>query len=91
MTADGYVLISCDYAYQGNSSGGWEATRWKAADFIENGWKELDEKDMGGKMLTSKGGIRNVFYKKLKAGDEGKLRCNKYGPPIFLSFPTDDS
>ena len=90
VTAPGYVIVSCDYAYQGNSGGGWVDSRWTAEDFKENGWKELDEKDLGGHLLTSKGGVRKVFYKKLKEGESGELRCNKYGPPIFLTIPAEE-
>ena len=86
VTSDGYVAIICDYSYQGNNSGGWTETRWTADDFRDNGWKELSESQMGAQLIKSEKKPLVVFYKKLKAGEEGKLRCNKYGPPIFLTF-----
>jgi hypothetical protein len=51
----GYVMVACNYAYQGNNSGNWTDTRWEAEDFKKNGWRELEEKEMGGKLINSRG------------------------------------
>jgi hypothetical protein len=71
----------------GNSIGNWTDTRWKAEDFKKNGWRKIEEKEMGGKLINSRDQDLRVFYKKLEAGDEGSLRCNKYGAPQFMTLP----
>ena len=86
VTTGGYALLACNYSYQGNSGGGGEATRWSKHKFDDEGWKLYDEKDLGGKLIKADGREQVIFYKKLEAGEEGELRCNKYDPPYFIVF-----
>ena len=84
VTKSGFALLACNYSYQGNSGGGWQDTRWTKEKFEDEGWKVFDEKDMGGKLIKADDREQIIFYKKLEAGEEGELRCNKYDPPYFI-------
>jgi len=83
----GYVLLACDYSYQGNQSGNWVEERWTSDDFVNNGWKHFTEQMMGGLLVSAKGKRFDVFMKKLKQGEKLRLRCNKYLAPIVIVFP----
>ncbi len=80
----GFVLVACNYAYQGNSSGEWGKDAWKAEDFIEHGWVEATETELGGLLISGKNREHRIFAKYVEAGDAGRLRCNKYDPPFFI-------
>jgi hypothetical protein len=83
VTAPGRVYLACNYDYQGNRSGDWTAERWMPEAFTENGWARVD-----GIELKSWEADRTfiIFTKELKAGETGRLRCNKYEPPYFITF-----
>lgn len=87
VTTPGYLIIACNFSYQGNSGGDWEETRWQEEDFRKNGWVTLTETQVGGELIKSPGRYQVLFFKELKAGETGKLRCNKYDPPYFITFP----
>jgi hypothetical protein len=59
------------------------ASPWIPESFIENGWARVE-----GVELKSWEADRTfiVFTKELKAGESGRLRCNKYEPPYFITF-----
>jgi hypothetical protein len=81
VTKAGRVYVACDYQSEGNSQGGWQAEVFKKEDFLKDGWslvltdlKKWDRADMA------------VFTKVLPAGAKLSLRCNKYNPPVVITF-----
>jgi hypothetical protein len=84
VTTGGYLLVACNFDFQGNPSGGWEATRWTRAQFYQHGWREATAKDLGGFLVKGDNREQVVFVKKVPAGESGRLRCNKYDPPYFI-------
>lgn len=81
----GYVFVACNYSNQGNRSGGWHEERWTQKDFADHGWEEISTADLGGKLVKNGPRTQVVFVKKMTAGEQGRLRCNKYDPPYFIS------
>ena len=77
----GYLLLACNYDYQGNDSGDWQKQVWNERRFRNKGWKVIKPSDLGGNLIQSDGRAQVVFYKKVAAGDRLVLRCNKYDPP----------
>ena len=84
VTKAGYLLVACNFDYQGNSSGEWEASRWTREQFHEHGWREATNKDLGGVLVKGDNREQVVFVKRVAAGESGRLRCNKYDPPYFI-------
>ncbi len=84
VTKAGYLLVACNFDYQGNSSGEWEASRWTREQFYEHGWREATHKDLGGALVKGDNREQVVFVKRVAAGESGRLRCNKYDPPYFI-------
>jgi hypothetical protein len=80
----GRVYLALNYEYQGNSGGGWQNERWQEQDFIKNGWARV----AGLQLISSanKGRKFIVMTKVLEKGETGRLRCNKYEPPYFITF-----
>jgi hypothetical protein len=81
----GRVYLALSYDYQGNPSGGnWSSERWMEQDFIKNGWARV----AGLQLVSSanKGRKFIVMTKVLEKGESGRLRCNKYEPPYFITF-----
>lgn len=86
---DGYALLACNFSYQGNSGGNWKPERWDKKDFEENGWRELDHEELGGRLVNGDQREQVVFWKKVRAGETGTIRCNKYEPPYFIILGPD--
>ncbi len=84
VTKNGYLFVACSYDYQGNASGDWRETRWMRDDFYAHGWREATAADLGGALVDSGNREHVVFVKKVEAGESGRLRCNKYAPPLFI-------
>lgn len=84
VLADGYVLVACNYDYQGNRQGKWDEEDWDERKFRSKGWDKLTNGELGGPLV--KGGNREqvVFAKQLKKGTTARLRCNKYDPPFLI-------
>jgi len=89
VTKGGYLLVACDYTYKGNSSGSWLEERWTRQQFYKHGWREATAKDLGGVLVSGDNHRQVVFVKKVVAGESGRLRCNKYGPPHFIVCSTE--
>lgn len=85
VIAAGYVFVACNYSNQGNRSGGWQEERWMRKDFADHGWEEISDADLGGKLVKNGPRTQVVFVKKMAAGERGRLRCNKYDPPYFIT------
>lgn len=81
VVKSGYLLLACNYYYQGNSSGDWQKEVWDAKEFKRKGWRPLTKTDLGGLLLNHGNQEQTVFYKKVEAGQNVRLRCNKYQPP----------
>jgi len=84
VTADGYLIVACNYDYQGNPSGNWQQDVWTAAKFRSAGWIEASEQELGGRLINPNNRAQRIFVKFVKAGDDGRLRCNKHEPPFFI-------
>jgi hypothetical protein len=81
VTKDGYVLLACNYSYQGNPSGNWQKDVWTEQQFKRKGWRVLSKSVLGGLLVQGDGREQVIFWKKVKAGETYNLRCNKYDPP----------
>jgi|GEM_PF-1182812 len=84
VTKGGYLVVACNYDYQGNASGNWQAERWTREQFYANGWRELVAEDLGGALVDGQNRQQVVFVKGVATGATGRLRCNKYSPPFFI-------
>jgi hypothetical protein len=84
VTTGGYLLVACNFDYQGNSGGDWEASRWTRAQFYKHGWREATANDLGGVLVKGDNRAQVIFVKRVEAGEKGRLRCNKYDPPYFI-------
>jgi hypothetical protein len=82
VSGPGRVYVACNYDYQGNPSGKWTEDRWMPEDFKKNGWALVE----GIELRSWEGRTFQIFTRELKAGESGRLRCNKYEPPYFISF-----
>lgn len=81
----GYVIVGCGYGYQGNPSGDWEPTRWSASDFEARGWSPIPPSAVGGTLtMVDVNRVMTLFWKRVTAGETGRIRCNKYYPPFFI-------
>ncbi|MGH8045676.1 MAG: hypothetical protein ACREKL_00390 [Chthoniobacterales bacterium] len=81
VTHEGYVLLACNYSYQGNPSGDWQKDVMTERDFKRKGWRVLTKSALGGLLVQGDGRVQVIFWKKVKAGERYDLRCNKYDPP----------
>lgn len=82
VVKDGYVLLACNFDYQGNRSGGWSEEALSKDEFQKLGWKQIrNPKIAGGSLVQNDGRIQTIFYKKVHKGEYCRLRCNKYDPP----------
>lgn len=84
VTRGGYLVVACNYDYQGNDSGNWVEERWTREQFYANGWRELVAEDLGGALVDGQNRQHVVFVKGVATGSTGRLRCNKYSPPFFI-------
>ena len=79
---DGYVLLACNFDYQGNESGGWKDDALTRDEFRRMGWREIRKpKKIGGALIKGDRRVQTLFYKRVYRGENFKLRCNKYDPP----------
>lgn len=86
VVQDGALFLACDFGYQGNPSGDWIEKRWTKEQFINNGWTEVPQDQLGGVLVDSHGGEHVVFMKQVERGEKYRLRCNKYRPPRVIVF-----
>ncbi len=84
VTRGGFLLVACNYDYQGNGNGDWQKRRWEIDDFMDHGWRELTEAELGGVLVKGDNREQIIFIKKVSEGESGRLRCNKYDPPYFI-------
>ena len=84
VTHGGYLVVACNYDYQGNPSGNWTEDRWTREQFYANGWRELVPEEIGGPLVDGQGRQHVLFVRGVSAGQTGRLRCNKYSPPYFI-------
>lgn len=82
VTKPGRVYAALNYDYQGNRSGSWSEERWMPEQFAEDGWARVE----GVELISWENRAFILFTKELKADDKGRLRCNKYEPPYFITF-----
>ncbi len=90
VTADGYLLLACNWDYQGNQSGDWEKERWTESKFKSKGWDRLSKNELGGELVKNDNRAQTIFVKRVKKGEHLRLRCNKYDPPypiLLMSKP----
>ena len=78
----GRVYVACNYENQGKESPDWINERWLEEDFLKNGWSRVE----GIELRSWEGRTFIVFTRELKANEAGRLRCNKYEPPYFITF-----
>jgi hypothetical protein len=81
IQADGYLFLACNWDYQGNQSGDWGKDRWTESKFKSKGWVRLSKNELGGELVKNDNRAQTIFFKKVKKGDNLRLRCNKYDPP----------
>ncbi len=82
VTKAGRLYVACNYSYQGNSGGNWQAQAWKAEDFVRNGWAPVP-----GLVIIGGNNSEHILFTRLcAAGEAFRLRCNKYGPPFVIHF-----
>ncbi|HEV7403040.1 MAG TPA: hypothetical protein VGO11_08950 [Chthoniobacteraceae bacterium] len=81
VLSPGRAYLALNYQYQGNKGGGWVEERWMEEDFIKHGWSRVEDP----KLSAHKHDFI-IMTKVLEAGETGKLRCNKYEPPYFITF-----
>ena len=94
VTKGGYVLLACNFDYQGNPSGGWVDEALSKEEFRRMGWREIRKpKKIGGLLVQSDKRVQTIFFKKVHRGEYFNLRCNKYDPPypILLGGSSQDS
>ncbi len=86
VTRSGYLLLACNFDYQGNESGEWQKEAWDERKFKLKGWKALKNSALGGALIQSDKREQILFWKKVSAGERFVLRCNKYDPPYPIVF-----
>lgn len=86
----GYMLIACNYDYQGNASGEWKDEVSDQRALKKKGWNVLSNAKLGGALVQSDERAQILFYKRVEKGDTYRLRCNKYDPPYpILLMPAE--
>ena len=88
VTGDGYLLVACNFDYQGNNHGNWASEAWDAKKFKSNGWHELTKRELAGELVKGNGRAQVVFSKHVHKGETLRLRCNKYDPPYPILLGT---
>ena len=81
VTAEGYLLLACNYDYQGNSSGKWDEEVWNEKKFKSKGWHLMGKSELGGVLVKGDNREQAVLVKQVHKGDTLRIRCNKYDPP----------
>ncbi|MEK6237426.1 MAG: LamG domain-containing protein [Planctomycetales bacterium] len=72
----GLLYLVAEYAYQGNSGGGWTKTRLTKEQLIEKGWEYVEPAPWGRKC--------SIFRRIVKQGEQYTIRSNKYWPPEII-------
>jgi hypothetical protein len=88
VTGDGYLILACNYDYQGNQSGDWKKDVWDERKFKSKGWNVLGKTEIEGQLINGENRTQVLFLKKVKKGEVLKLRCNKYNPPYPILVPS---
>jgi hypothetical protein len=78
---DGYLMLACNYDYQGNKDGDWQKDVWDKAKFQSKGWAVIGKGVTGTDLVNGKNRAQVIYGKAVKKGDTFRLRCNKYDPP----------
>jgi beta-lactamase regulating signal transducer with metallopeptidase domain len=85
VTQTGYMLLACNWSNQGNRSGGWLSSRLQKEDFIQQGWKLIDDAVLGGTLTTNESKRdQTLFIRHVVKGEKFDLRCNKRDPPFII-------
>jgi hypothetical protein len=79
---DGYLMLACNYDYQGNKSGDWQQDVWDKSKFQSKGWRVIGKGVTGTDLISGQNRAQIIFGKEVKKGDTFRLRCNKYDPPF---------
>lgn len=87
VNSDGYLMLACNYDYQGNSSGKWDEEDWNEKKFKSKGWHMMSKTDLGGLLVKGDNRAQVVFAKQVRKGDTLRIRCNKYDPPYPILLP----
>ncbi len=82
VTGSGYLMLACNYDYQGNASGDWQKDVWDISQFQEKGWRRMKPGELGGLLVKGDNREQIVFVKRVKEGDRLRIRCNKHDPPF---------
>ena len=82
VLADGYLLVACNYDYQGNKQGKWDEETWDEKKFKIKGWHVMSKHELGGELVKGDNRAQVVFSKQVRKGESLRLRCNKYDPPF---------
>jgi len=82
VKADGFLMLACNYDYQGNSSGKWDEEDWNEKKFKTKGWHLMGKTELGGILVKGDNRAQVVFSKQVRKGDNFRIRCNKYDPPF---------
>ncbi len=82
VTGDGYLLLACNFDYQGNKHGAWVAEAWDEQKFKSKGWHLLSKHELVGDLVKGNDRAQVVFAKEVHKGETLHLRCNKYDPPF---------
>lgn len=88
VVSDGYLLIACNWDYQGNNSGDWAKDAWDERKFKSKGWDKLTKGELDGELIRNNNRVQTLFVKRVKKGDTFRLRCNKYEPPYAILIGT---
>jgi hypothetical protein len=86
VTGDGYLLLACNYDYQGNASGNWKQDVWDERKFKSKGWLRISNKELGGALVKGDNREQILFVKHVRKGESFRLRCNKYDPPLPIAL-----
>lgn len=82
VLADGYLILACNYDYQGNKGGTWDDEDWDARKFKTKGWSEIGKNALGSPLVSGENRQQVLFSKQVRKGETYRLRCNKYDPPF---------
>jgi hypothetical protein len=87
VLSDGWLIVSCNYDYQGNNGGNWDEEVWSEKKFRTKGWHLLSKNEVGGLLVKTDNKEQTLFCKQVRKGEKLRMRCNKYDPPfpILLS------
>lgn len=75
------AIVAASWAYDGNQSGGWFASRASLPQLVQQGWQPV------GSISLKEKGAYTLLRRQLKAGEQVKFHTRKYNPPV-LFLPT---